>query len=378
MVDNPFHFGGVVRGAQFADRQQELDTLEREMLNLGRVFLISPRRYGKTCLLFNLTERLQRLNVPTVYIDLNAFPDLGGLVAAFASRAANALESNRDKLVRTLSQLKRLRPKLSVGQEGSISAGVEIAPQETDAMAALLEGMRYAQNLAYQKGLKLVVVIDEFSDLPKYDGQRLEKALRSEIQQHTHLGYVMSGSEQSVMMAMVQDRRRAFYRLGRILQLGPIPRDVYQAFILGWFEKEGYRITGQLIAPIFDMAQDVPYTIQRLCANVWEMARATKQVTQEMIRGLPRRIVRQDAPFYELLWQSATQIQKTLLMALSQDPNQRPFSKAFMLRHRLGPPSSIRASLNSLVKKGLLFRSVDGQYCFTDALMPVWINTLQE
>jgi hypothetical protein len=108
------------------------------------------------------------------------------------------------------------------------------------------------------------------------------------------------------------------------------------------------------------------------------MARDTKQVTQEMITGLPRRLVRQDAPFYEVLWQSATQIQKLLLIALSQDQVQRPFSKAFMLAHRLGPPSSIRASLNSLVKKGLLYRAVDGCYRFTDAMMPVWITALQE
>ena len=378
MLDNPFNFGGVVRGSQFADRQQELNTLEREMLNLGRVFLISPRRFGKTCLLLNLTAKLRALNIATIYLDLHAYPDLHGLAAAYTSRAANALESNRDKLVRTLSQLKRLRPKLSVGNEGSISAGVEIAHPETDAVAALLEGMRYAQNLAYQKGRKLVVIIDEFSDLTKYDGDTLEKALRSEIQQHSHVGYVMSGSEQNVMLAMLQDRRRAFYRLGRIMELGPIPRDVYTTFILAWFEKGGYQIAAKDLDPIFELSEDVPYNIQRMCANLWEMARNAKRVTADLIRMLPQRIVRQDAPFYELLWQTASQIQKTLLMALSQDPTQRPFSKSFMLTHRLGPPSSIRASLNSLVKKGLLFRTADGHYRFTDAFMPVWIKALQE
>ena len=70
-MENPFKFGGIVRGPHFADRRKELDELVGEMKNLGRIFLVSPRRYGKTCLLFNLIDRLTELGFATVYIDLN-------------------------------------------------------------------------------------------------------------------------------------------------------------------------------------------------------------------------------------------------------------------------------------------------------------------
>jgi hypothetical protein len=68
--------------------------------------------------------------------------------------------------------------------------------------------MQHAEKLAQKKGKKLVVIIDEFSDLPKYNGHTLEKAMRSEIQKHGHIGYVFSGSEQSVMLSMTHDRGR--------------------------------------------------------------------------------------------------------------------------------------------------------------------------
>ena len=71
-MENPFKYGGVVRGAYFADRQTELAELAREMENLNRVFLVSPRRYGKTCLLANLLDRLEGQGVGTAYLDLNA------------------------------------------------------------------------------------------------------------------------------------------------------------------------------------------------------------------------------------------------------------------------------------------------------------------
>jgi AAA+ ATPase superfamily predicted ATPase len=50
-MENPFKHGGAVRRPYFADRKSELKELKREVLNQNHVFLVSPRRYGKTWLL---------------------------------------------------------------------------------------------------------------------------------------------------------------------------------------------------------------------------------------------------------------------------------------------------------------------------------------
>jgi hypothetical protein len=75
-LENPFKYGGVVRGPYFADRRNEMNELKREMVNLNHVFLVSPRRFGKTCLLLNLIKMLERDAMACAYIDLNAFPDI--------------------------------------------------------------------------------------------------------------------------------------------------------------------------------------------------------------------------------------------------------------------------------------------------------------
>jgi hypothetical protein len=66
----------------------------------------------------------------------------------------------------------------------------------------------------------------------------------------------------------------------------------------------------------------------------------------------------------------ATPAQRTLLMALSSEHTLSPFSRELMLKYSIGPPSSIRASLESLMKEGILYRSSDGSYRFADGLMP--------
>ena len=377
-MENPFKYGGVVRGSYFADRTQELAELLREMQNLARVFLISPRRFGKTCLLFNLMDKLRDIGFATAYLDLNAYPDVRTLAAALTHLTAKALESNVEKLLKIFSGLQRLRPKVTVAHDGSLTGTVEVATEYREALPALLEGMQNAEHLARKKDTKLVVIIDEFSDLPKYHGQTLEKAMRSEIQKHGHIGYIFSGSEQSVMLSMARDRKRAFYRLGRIMNLGPIDRRAYIEFIHTWFNNGSYKVERHDLERIVELAMDVPHNVQRMCYTAWELAREAKAVPSPLIEKLPIIIAQQDSPHFELQWQTASQQQKSLLIALGKSPNAKPFSREFQLTHGIGPSSSIKASLDSLTRKGILYRTPGGSYQFFDVFMRYWISHLRE
>jgi hypothetical protein len=238
--------------------------------------------------------------------------------------------------------------------------------------------MRHAEALARKAKRKLVVVIDEFSDLEKYNGPSVEKALRAEIQQQATIGYIFSGSEESVMLSMVRDRKRAFYKLGRIMELGPIEREEYILFIEKWFRKGSYEVNKGNVEKILDMGKQVPLNVQRLCHILWERAREQKKVISSMVEELPFDIARQDSPHFELLWHSASPQQKNLLMALSKEPDAKPFSKDFQLTYGIGPSSSIKASLESLVKKGILVRDKDGSYQFSDVFMAYWIQSMTQ
>jgi hypothetical protein len=45
-MENPFKYGGLVRGPFFADRKEELAELAREMTSLNKVFLIQNPSQG--------------------------------------------------------------------------------------------------------------------------------------------------------------------------------------------------------------------------------------------------------------------------------------------------------------------------------------------
>jgi hypothetical protein len=175
------------------------------------------------------------------------------------------------------------------------------------------------------------------------------------------------------MISLAKDRKRAFYKLGRIMELGPIERKIYADFLLGWFQKGSFAVDRQAVERILELGGDVPYNVQRLCHALWDLSEEAQDVTAEEIEELPMIIARQDSPHFEMLWQSASSPQKALLEALAKEPDAKPFSREFQLANGIGPSSSIKASLESLVKKGILQKTRDGGYQFSDLFMRYWV-----
>ena len=83
-------------------------------------------------MLLNLIETLEHDAMACAYIDLNAFPDIRSFASALASLTTEALETNKDKLLKMFSGFQKLRPKVTVEPDGTISAGLEIAVEEKE------------------------------------------------------------------------------------------------------------------------------------------------------------------------------------------------------------------------------------------------------
>ena len=70
--DNPFVYGEIVTAGAFADREEERDRLSRDLAAGQKVFLISPRRYGKSSLIRDVMRGLARQRILTVEVTVAA------------------------------------------------------------------------------------------------------------------------------------------------------------------------------------------------------------------------------------------------------------------------------------------------------------------
>ncbi|MBL7203320.1 MAG: hypothetical protein ISS63_03165 [Desulfobacteraceae bacterium] len=369
---NPFIYGGLVFGDHFADRENELAELTTEMGSAGKVFLVSSRRVGKTCLLRNLQVNLNKMGFLTAYVDLYRAPTLRHFTELYARAVVEVVEGKLEKMVKAIPHiLPGLRPTLAPNPDGTLSFSVEYIAKEKEVFQILAEVLEYPERASIKKKKQFVVIIDEFSDIVKYNGTEVEKAIRAVVQSHQRVGYIFSGSKRSVIRDMVKNKGRAFYRMGRIMELTPIPREMFAAFIESWFIKGGYNLSDGVIDLILKNGRDISYNIQRIAHNIWEETSDTKIVEKASVGKAIETIVSQESMSFEALWDGLSQKQRELIVALARDNPETVYSKDFTERWRLGV-SSIQATLKALKSRGIVEKEKQGNYRFDDEFFRIW------
>ena len=99
-MKNPFIYGEVVTGKDFADREIEMAEIIRDLKDGQNIFLISPRRYGKTSLIINALEKLQLEGFYTAYIDLFKVSSFKGLLELYTEAISRAAETKIERFSR--------------------------------------------------------------------------------------------------------------------------------------------------------------------------------------------------------------------------------------------------------------------------------------
>ena len=90
-MENPFHFGRELAPGELIDREEELARIARVIAGRGRLFLIGPRRFGKTSVLAATQARAEGAGVTVLRANAQEFPSLEALTTRLISLAAERL-----------------------------------------------------------------------------------------------------------------------------------------------------------------------------------------------------------------------------------------------------------------------------------------------
>src|ERR1700687_1739347 len=95
-MQNPFVYGEVVPAAAFVNRVAELDRLVGDLAAGQKVFLISPRRYGKSSLIRHALAAMTRRGALTVEVTVSSFSSYVAFLEGYA-RALVAAETKGNR-----------------------------------------------------------------------------------------------------------------------------------------------------------------------------------------------------------------------------------------------------------------------------------------
>jgi hypothetical protein len=376
-AENPFVYGEIVPPAAFVGRDAELGRLVADLASGQKVFLISPRRYGKSSLVRQASAALGRQRIATLEFTVSSFSSYVAFLEGYA-RALVGLETRAAQARSWLATLfTTAKPEIRV-EAGSTGLGLTLAfpsiRTPRDAARLADEVFALPARLAARLGRRVVVALDEFQAIAAFNGGSVEQALRAAVQQQRQVGYVFAGSEPSLMEQMIGPKR-PFYKAGPVMRLQKIPGDLFAAFLEERFKRSGIASAAGLGAAIVDLAGNLPYDVQRLAHEAWDDAFAArrKRVTLEDLHATLHRLLTEQETLFEAVWQRLTLGQRSTLRAVVLEQGMELLSAETRDRHRLGGASSVQAALAALQREDLVVREDDGRYAVVDSLMREWV-----
>ncbi len=376
-MENPFVYGEVVPAAGFVDRVVELERLVADLSAGQKVFLISPRRYGKSSLIHRALAAMSRRGALTIEVTVSSFSSYVAFLEGFAralAAADNRWEQARGWLrgaIRSARTEVRYQP--DAAPLGALAVSFPGVRSERDVSRLAQEVFALPGHLADRVRRRVVVALDEFQAIAAFDGGSVEHTMRAAVQHQRAVGYVFAGSEPSLMERMLGPRR-PFYKAGPVMRLDKIPADEFAASIDARFVRSGLRPEPGLGGAIVDLAGNLPYDVQRLAHETWDEVQhggRRRATLDDLHRALRRLLVEQETMF-EAVWQRLTLPQRAVLRAVVLEEGRELLSADVRTRHRLGGASTVQAALTALLREDVLARE-GARYVVVDSLLREWV-----
>ena len=368
----PFVFGVRVEGDTFTDRKEETNRLKMNFLYGVNTILISPRRMGKTSLVEKVSSMVECESLKIAKIDAFGCRSENDFINAFATAVVRATSTKWEEWIEnTKTFLSRFIPKISIGQDPLSDFSIALEYNKSNTVTEDI--LQLPETIAKQKGIKIVICIDEFQQIADFpDSLTFQKKLRSIWQLQRNVSYCLYGSKKHMMETMFQSQSHPFYRFGDIFYLNKIAESDWVEFICNRFKVTGKEISPELATEICSVTDRYSSYVQQLSWLVW--LRTTFRATKEDVEYGIDHMLDACEPLFIQQTESLSSYQMNFLRALT-DGVTTGFTRSEILNnYQLGTAANISRLKKALTEKDLIALTAPKKLQISDPILALWLK----
>lgn len=270
-MDKIFVFGTATQGVNFTDREQDTKRLISNFENGVNTIVISPRRWGKTSLVRKASKIVNEQNGLVKVIMLDGFlcRTEADFYMLFSTELIKQTSSKWEEWIDNAKRLlSRVSPKITIGSDPihdfSLSFDI-ISDKQSE-----LDILDLPQKIAEEKGISMVVCIDEFQQIAEFShSKNFQKKMRSVWQLQSKVSYCLYGSKMYILNELFSKQSMPFYKFGDVIFLKKISEKDWIPFICSRFEQTGKSISEDFAARICQAVDCHSSYVQQLSWLVW-------------------------------------------------------------------------------------------------------------
>ncbi len=376
MVENPFVIKGYKSAELFCDRVVETNALLTNVKNGADTTLISPRKYGKTGLIFHVFEKISTKKLPfeTLYVDIFATQKLSDFTKVLADAILAQFPEKKTIGKQFMELLQGFRPMFTMDPLSGtpqVQFNYVSASDKEYTLKSVLDFLNSQKK-------KVVLAIDEFQQITEYPEKNVEALLRTYTQQLHNIRFVYCGSKRSLMTEIFLDAKRPFFSSSNMLNLDKIDRNVYGKFIKSLFEKHNIPVDDDALNFILDWTRCHTFYTQNLCNVIYSMepARVSLKVVRESALYILEREAYNFLQYRELL----TAQQWLMLIGIAKEGSvSKITSGEFLRKYDIGSVTNAKRIVGSLVQKDLILSNVglkETSYQIYNVFFSRWLENL--
>jgi AAA+ ATPase superfamily predicted ATPase len=370
-MKNPFVTNGYAGAEYFCDRVQETEILRELLLNENNIALISPRRIGKTDLIWHVFDDpgIQK-NYHCFVVDIYATKNLGDFVNMLGKALVDELRpKGRKAWEKFVTMVASLRSEITFDISGMPVWGVGIGSINNPTVT-LDEIFTYLE----KADKPCLVAIDEFQQITRYGDETIEATIRTYVQRCTNAHFIFSGSQRHMMNGMFTSPSRPFYQAVTIMNLQPLDLNVYTDFCVGKFEEEGKHLDANVVTLLYERFEAVTSYMHRVMNVLFSRTDKDTSCDVSMVDEAVEFIIRLSSDTYESLFYQMPEKQRSLFLAIAREGKATEVtSGAFIRRNKLNSASSVSSALKGLLDKDFITED-KSVYSVYDQFFALWLK----
>ena len=177
----------------FLDREAERTQLTHDLLSGQKVFLVAPRRYGKSSLIAVVLDEMRARKVRTVSLTVTQHATYGAFLESFAEACLQSADLGaklRDLARSLFVSVPQITYESGPAGEQGLRLSFEPSRSVKDDHRLAREVFALPGVLADRTADPWVVALDEFQKITDFDGPTVEDALRAAVQTQRRVGYI--------------------------------------------------------------------------------------------------------------------------------------------------------------------------------------------
>ena len=370
-MKNPFVTNGYAGAEYFCDRVQETKILRELLINENNIALISPRRIGKTDLIWHVFDdpEIQK-NYHCFVVDIYATKNLGDFVNMLGKALVDELRpKGRKAWEKFVNMVASLRSEISFDISGLPVWGVGLGSIKNPTVT-LDEIFAYVG----KADKPCLVAIDEFQQITRYGDETIEATIRTYVQRCINAHFIFSGSQRHMMNGMFTSPSRPFYQAVTIINLQPLDLVVYTDFCENKFEKAGKHLDKAVVALLYERFEAVTSYMHRVMNVLFSRTDTGATCDVSMVDEAVEFIIRLSSDTYESLFYQMPEKQRSLFLAIAREGKAKEVtSGAFIKRNNLNSASSVSSALKGLLDKDFITEDKN-VYSVYDQFFALWLK----